>query len=129
MSSPQPLRLAVFDCDGTLVDSQHSIIASIETACAVIGIAAPSPDQIRRIVGLSPVDGIARLFPGEDAAGHADIARRFREVFAGMRLDDAVEEPLYPGIPDLLDRLAAAGYLLGVATGKSMRGLTATLAR
>lgn len=129
MPSSQPLRLAVFDCDGTLVDSQHSIVASIAAASAVIGVPAPAADRVRRIVGLSLPEGIERLFPDADADGHAELTRRYCAAFAEMRQDDSLEEPLFPGIVELLDRLAGAGYLLGVATGKSMRGLTATLAR
>lgn len=129
MPSSQPLRLAVFDCDGTLVDSQNGIVASIAAASAVIGVPAPAADRVRRIVGLSLPEGVERLFPEADADDHAELTRRYREAFAGMRRDDAIAEPLYPGIVDLLDRLAGAGYLLGIATGKSMRGLTATLAR
>jgi len=45
-----------------------------------------------------------------------------------MRLEGDLSEPLYEGIPALLKALLDDGWRLGVATGKSMRGLKATLA-
>lgn len=123
------LRLAVFDCDGTLVDSLHGIVAAVEAASAVIGIAPPARAGVRRIVGLSLGEGIMRLFPDLGADAHAELTLRYKEAFAAMRRDTDLPEPLYPGILDLLDRLGRENYLLGVATGKSLRGLQATLSR
>ena len=59
--------LAVFDCDGTLVDSQHSIVSSMQDAFVKCGLQPIDSDAIRHMVGLTLVEGIARLAPGESS--------------------------------------------------------------
>jgi len=122
-----PLRLAVFDCDGTLVDSVHSIISCMQSACAVHGFAKPAPDDVRAMVGLPLEDIIARLFPNMVADKVLAVREGYRETFSGLRDKGQVHEPLYQGALDALSVLENAGWLLGVATGKAMRGLLATL--
>jgi phosphoglycolate phosphatase len=114
------IRLAIFDCDGTLVDSQINICTAMADAFADAGLALPDPAAVRRIVGLSLPEAIAVLAPEADAAG---IAERYKSCFHRMRLEGRVEEPLYEGVAEMLDAMEAAGWLLGVATGKSDRGL------
>ena len=122
------LRLAVFDCDGTLVDSQASIVSSMAAASRAHGLAAADPESVRRIVGL-PLDvGIARLFPNLDATGIASVREGYRQAFSDLRQTGEIEEPLYPGVLETLEFLEQAGWLLGIATGKSHKGLVSTLA-
>lgn len=127
MTASPELRLAVFDCDGTLVDSQHSIVAAMNAAWRGHGLEAPDAGAVRRIVGLPLEVGIARLLPDGDGADVERLARHYREAAYEMRQDEVYEEPLYPGASEALDALEAAGYLLGIATGKSRRGLDAML--
>ncbi len=121
------IKLCVFDCDGTLIDSQHSIIACMAAAFAAHGLAEPTADSIRHIVGLALTPAVARLLPdaGEDA--HERVAQSYRDAFTDMRRRGAVREPLYPGVLEGLAAIEEAGWLMGVATGKSRRGLMATL--
>lgn len=122
-----PLRLAVFDCDGTLVDSQHSIVASMHAAFEHHGFEIPDAEAVRRVVGL-PLDvAIRQLAPHVDVAFSEEVSETYKSAFFEMRQAGDVQEPLFPGISGVLDRLDAAGWLMGVATGKSHRGLTATL--
>lgn len=125
-SSP---RLAVFDCDGTLVDSQHMIVAAVETAWRGYGIAPPSADMVRRGVGLPLAEAIARLLPEGGSADHRALYALYKDAFHAQRAQSDHHEPLYPGVAETLDALAEAGVLLAVATGKSRRGLLATLDR
>ena len=125
-AAPEP-RLAVFDCDGTLVDSQHSIIAAMAEAWRVHGLDAPDARAVRRIVGLPLEIGIARLLPEGDEDDFERLSRHYRAAAYELRQHEEYEEPLFPGAIEALDALEAAGYLLGVATGKSRRGLDATL--
>ena len=120
-------RLALFDCDGTLIDSQVSICLAMEAAFARSGLSAPPRASIRRIVGLSLIEAVARLIPDTDAALHAGIAAEYKSAFWQLRADGMVDEPLFDGIADLLAHLAKEGWLLGVATGKSDRGLALAL--
>jgi phosphoglycolate phosphatase len=121
-------RLAIFDCDGTLVDSQANICRAMEQCFAEHDLAPPSRPAIRGIVGLSLVPAIARLLPEAAADRHESLAAAYKRAFSAMRSAATLDpEPLYPGIAELLDALQAAGWLLGVATGKTDRGLQAIL--
>lgn len=123
------LRLVVFDCDGTLVDSQHGIVAAAAAAWAAHGMAAPEAAAVRQVVGLNLDEALAALEPAADAALLASLVAAYRQAFFDLRRRDDHHEPLFPGILDLLDALAQPEVLLGIATGKNMRGLLATLER
>ncbi len=123
------IRLAIFDCDGTLVDSQHNICAAMEEAFALNALVAPPRNAIRRIVGLSLVEAMRMLLPEAEDALHRQIAQDYKDAFFRLRSTGAMaEEPLYDGIAELLAALSTQGWLLGVATGKSDRGLAHILA-
>ncbi|RYY23084.1 MAG: HAD family hydrolase [Sphingomonadales bacterium] len=117
-------RLAVFDCDGTLVDSQANICRAMEATFAAASLPSPSRADIRRIVGLSLVPAIAMLHPQGELALHEEMAEGYKRAFFAMRSSNALDpEPLFDGIREAIDTLEASGWLLGVATGKSDRGL------
>lgn len=121
--------LLLFDCDGTLVDSQHHIISTMTQAFAACGLPRPAPNAIRGTVGLSLVEAAAELLPGAGRPLHEAVAQAYRQAYHAARARDEADEPLFPGIPEMLGELNRAGYLLGVATGKGRRGLDAVLAR
>ncbi|MES2988671.1 MAG: HAD-IA family hydrolase [Pseudomonadota bacterium] len=117
-------RLAVFDCDGTLVDSQANICRAMEATFVECRLTPPTREDIRRIVGLSLVPAIAVLHPAGERAQHEEMAEGYKRAFFAMRSSNALDpEPLFDGIRESLDTLEASGWLLGVATGKSDRGL------
>jgi len=122
-------RLAIFDCDGTLVDSGADICAAMDRSFAQHRLAAPPHEDTSRIVGLSLPQAMAALAPALDAALHASLAQGYKTAFHAMRAEGIVAEPLYDGIAQAIDALAAAGWLLAVATGKSDRGLGLCLER
>src|SRR3546814_8444274 len=66
--------LAIFDCDGTLVDSQANICRAVEEAFTAHRIDAPPRAAIRRIVGLSLVEAMRMLLPEAQADDHARLA-------------------------------------------------------
>ena len=117
------IRLAIFDCDGTLVDSGATIHRAIATTLDRNGIAVPPPRDCRRVIGLSLVEAMAQLVPDADDGGHRALAEDYKACFIELRSAGHVEEPLYDGVIELLDALEADGWLLAVATGKSDRGL------
>lgn len=121
-------RLAIFDCDGTLVDSQYNICTAMIRAFEGEGLAPPDRRRILSVIGLSLPEAMAALLPDAPADYHVHVAQGYKRAFQAMRAEGVVEEPLYPGIADLIERLDAAGWLLGVATGKSDRGLNLCLA-
>lgn len=120
--------LAVFDIDGTLVDSRASIHRAACEAARDLGLAEPDYDRVRQIVGLSLEHGMAVLEPD---LGPADLARfiaGFRASF-GRMYDAGHEEPLYPGAAEHLRRLHRDGWKLALATGQNRRGVARNLAR
>ena len=121
-------RLVLFDCDGTLVDSQHHIVAAMQAAFARHGLAAPAPDAVRRLVGLPLEISVRQLLQAMGIGTDADaVVAAYREAAFAMRHAPDHDEPLFPGLVDALARLEDDGYLLGIATGKARRGLDATL--
>ncbi|RVT92695.1 HAD-IA family hydrolase [Sphingomonas crocodyli] len=121
-------RLALFDCDGTLADSQAIICRAMADAFAAEGLEPPADSATRRIVGLSLPQAIGRLIPEADDALHHHLAERYKQAFQRLRAMGQVDEPLFPGIAETLHELFDAGWMLGVATGKSDRGLAHILA-
>lgn len=121
-------RLAVFDCDGTLVDGQAAVCEAMEAAFADAGLGPPERGQIRRIVGLSLPVAIRQLAPEAGEERHAALIDGYRAAFFAAREQGRVNEPLFAGVRELVESLHGAGWKLGVATGKSDRGVTGCLA-
>jgi phosphoglycolate phosphatase len=122
-------RLAIFDCDGTLVDSQANICLAMEDCFDTQGLPLPDRAAVRRIVGLNLVEAMAILLPDGEEAQHRELAEGYKNAFRKMRTNGGLrDEPLFDGIEQALVSLSAAGWLLGVATGKSDRGLSLILA-
>lgn len=117
------MKLAVFDCDGTLIDGQASICEAMESAFAVFGMTAPSRGEIRRAVGLSLPQAVRRLLPESSPDQQHAMADAYKEAFRTARTEGRVSQPLFDGIADTLRGLRGAGWTLGVATGMSDRGL------
>lgn len=122
------VKLAVFDCDGTLVDGQGAVVAAMASAFAEGGLAQPDPHLVRRMVGLSLPQAVARLAPESGADQVRDVVAAYKTAFRAAREAGSLAEPLFPGIAELLADLMAAGWTLAVATGKSDRGLAHCLA-
>ena len=120
-------RLAVFDCDGTLVDSQHVIVAAMTGAFREHGLADPDPAAVRRLVGLHVADAVGRLLPAASSQVIAAVGDSFVRTGRAVRDRQEHDELLYPGVVEVLEQLAARDVLLAVATGKSRRGLERTL--
>ena len=121
------VRLAIFDCDGTLVDSLAAIHASVAAAARALGRSEPTSDAVQTVVGLALETALGKLF-GEDA--DLDAARdAYVVAYRDLIADPSLLEPLYEGAVAALDALDGRGVLLGVATGKGRRGLEAVLDR
>ena len=118
-------RLAIFDCDGTLVDSGGTIHRALDTTFRAHNLVCPPRHQAQKVIGLSLEEAMTALAPEADAAA---LSATYKDNFIAMRGAGEVEEPLFDGIVALLDALEDEGWLLGVATGKSLRGLNHCLA-
>jgi len=118
------LKLAVFDVDGTLVDSREVIHRAMTRAFVRAGLGEIAYDKVRMIVGLELTEAVLRLAPADYPAERIpELANFYKQAFVEMRAEDGFSEPLYEGARDTVQRLADEGWLLGVATGKNRRGL------
>lgn len=116
--------LVIFDCDGTLVDSQHAIVASMAHAYAAVGLPCPARERVLGIVGLSLPECFAVLSPDQDQATRDELARLYKDGNVWKTVRASVHDPLYDGAHDLVTALANRDdVVLGVATGKSKRGV------
>lgn len=125
------MKLVIFDCDGTIVDSQHAIVAAMVTGFAAHGLDAPNRDDVLGVVGLSLVEAVERLLPVElHGEAAVRVAESYKEAFAELRQQSHHHEPLFPGALETLNSLRARDdILLGIATGKSLRGVDALFER
>lgn len=119
------VRLVIFDVDGTLVDSQAEILAAMAAAFGTEGLACPDRAAVLNIVGLSLDQAMAVLVPDLPEARRTALVTAYKASYNAARLiHGAAHSPLYPGARAVLDLLRAAPDMaLGVATGKSRRGL------
>jgi len=120
MSKPgKQFELIVFDWDGTLMDSAAAIASCIKSAARDLGIPEPSDERARYIIGLGLIDALRYALPDLPEARYPEVAERYRYHY--LVRDHELE--LFAGATMLIDELAAAGYLLAVATGKTRKGL------
>ncbi|MGY6551300.1 MAG: HAD-IA family hydrolase [Erythrobacter sp.] len=122
-------RLAVFDCDGTLVDGQADVCWAMERAFERAGLPAPDMREVRRIIGLSLPVAIRQLVPDLAERDADNVTEFYKSSFRARREEGLLGEPLFDGIAELLEGMHRAGWRLAVATGKSDRGLSACLAQ
>jgi len=128
MGRESDMKLVIFDCDGTLVDSQHLIVEAMNMGLAAKHLAPLPRDQILSIVGLSLPQAIQTLLPEHEPKMIASVTDGYRDGFTQLRAERD-HEPLYEGIEEVVDTLAARDdVLLGIATGKSIRGVDRLLA-
>jgi phosphoglycolate phosphatase len=117
-------KLVIFDCDGTLVDSQHLIVGAMQTAFAACGLAEPADGAVRGIIGLSLPQAVGALAPEAGPRELDRLGEAYKQAFIDQRARPDFHEPLFAGAREILHRLAHRDdVLLGVATGKSRRGV------
>ncbi len=124
------MKLVLFDCDGTLVDSGNFIHRCMATSFADAGLAPPAIEDTYSIIGLSLPLAIARLLGCEPDDQVLWLTQRYKENFVTLRQAPDFTEPLYDGILPLLTELGVRDdLLLGIVTGKSQRGVRSVFER
>lgn len=123
--APRRFRFVVFDWDGTLSDSTAIIARSLQQACRDLGEPVPADIDARFVIGLGLTDALRHVAPRLPRERHTDLAARYRLHY--LACDEAIS--LYAGVEDMLAELDAAGFVLGVATGKTRAGLTRAFAQ
>ncbi|MEP3438138.1 MAG: HAD-IA family hydrolase [Hoeflea sp.] len=123
------MKLALFDCDGTIVDSAAVIHACMERTFGDFGMAVPMLAHTKSIIGLTLDIAIAQMLERPVDAEITAMTARYKEHFMLYRQTGGPLEPTYGGLLELIAALAARDdVILGVVTGKSRRGLDAILA-
>lgn len=115
----------VFDWDGTVMDSTHSIVKSIQDACVDLELAVPDSRDAAWVIGLSLESALYRCVPDLTAEQFPLFIERYRHHF--LALDTKIA--LFDGIVDVLKMVRQREGMLAVATGKGRAGLDRVLDR
>jgi phosphoglycolate phosphatase len=108
----------VFDLDGTISDPAVGIGRSLNHALEHFGHPSIAEDEVSRFIG-PPLDQEFRAFVGDVAQGHiVELVAKYRERYADIGL---FENVVYPGVPDVIRELDAAGLAIGLCTSKPVR--------
>ncbi|WP_232023491.1 HAD-IA family hydrolase [Thiomicrorhabdus aquaedulcis] len=119
-------KLVIFDWDGTLMDSEMRIVASIQAAAAHCGLPVLSHHESKQIIGLSLDKAILGLYPSASGEQVEQMSAAYSQHFLEESL---VEMVPFSGAESLLFSLRQQGVKLAVATGKSRRGLDQVLSQ
>lgn len=120
------LKLAIWDMDGTLVDSREVIQTAMVRAFEHHDLPPPEYDATRQTVGLGLFEACEKLVPaGFDLSRLPALVETYKQVFVARRTDADFVEPLYDGAWASLEALRDAGWLLAIATGRARRGIDA----
>jgi len=125
----QNLRLALFDYDGTIVDSAIMIVEGAIAAFRICGLPDPDPKKVRENIGKPLAIALDEYMPPGFNITPNEISEAYRSWYAEQGRLGLQNEPLYPGVVELLKELKANDWLIGIATNKSRIGLTNGLAK
>ncbi|MDX5446410.1 MAG: HAD-IA family hydrolase [Zoogloeaceae bacterium] len=117
-------ELIVFDWDGTLMDSAGAIVRAIQASARDLGLPEPAEARARHVIGLGLQEALSYAVPELEPAAYPQMVERYRHHY--LSADHQLE--LFPGSFELVEALAGSGRMLGVATGKSRKGLDRALA-
>ena len=119
---PDDIRFIVFDWDGTLMDSEAQIVSCLRAAIHDLSLPPMDDETLKNVIGLGLREAIDTLVPGRDPAFHQTFVEHYRRYWFASE-----GSQLFAGVRDVLDACLQHGLRLGIATGKSRRGLDRVL--
>jgi len=119
------LKLAIWDMDGTIVDSREVIQTAMVRSFEALDLPPPPYEETRKTIGLGLAEACQILAPTVSGAQLDALVDSYRQSFVKLRAEGEGFEPLYDGAMETLKRLSEEGWLLGIATGKARRGIDA----
>ena len=129
MSNVSSLRLVVLDCDGTMVDSLQSLVDCLDVAFTAHGLTPPQRSLVRNGIGLELFEAVERLAPELSKPDLERLTNTYRDVALAKQDNGDWDDPLYAGARDAIQLMDRENWLLGIATGKSYRGVEKLLQR
>jgi len=123
------LKLALFDYDGTIVDSAGMIVQGAIEAFRMCGLPDPDPQKVRENIGRPLAVALDVYMPVDYMVTPEQISEAYRSWYAEQGRLGLQNEPLYPGMVELIHELKSNDWLIGIATNKSRVGLTNGLAK
>ena len=123
------LKLALFDYDGTIVDSAGMIVQGAIEAFRMCGLPDPDPQKVRENIGRPLAVALDVYMPVDYMVTPEQISEAYRSWYAEQGRLGLQNEPLYPGMVELIHKLKSNDWLIGIATNKSRVGLTNGLAK
>jgi len=113
-------KLAIFDWDGTIMDSQQYIVATLAKVIADLGYVPKTNNELKNVIGLGLTQAIYGLYPDLDDKQNQKFADLYRNTFLSSSQAPPV---LFKGVKEMILDLESTGVMLAVATGKSRQGL------
>ncbi|MBA3625647.1 MAG: HAD-IA family hydrolase [Methylibium sp.] len=120
---PRRFDLIVFDWDGTLFDSTALIVKCIQSAATDLGTEVPNDTQAAYVIGMGLAEALEHAVPNLARERYPELGLRYRHHYFARQH----ELTLFDGTLAMLNALKERGHVLGVATGKSRRGLDEVL--
>lgn len=118
------IKVAIFDWDGTIIDSIEHIAGSLHQAAAELGFPTLEKAAYRNIIGLGIDEALKSLYPDAADSEIGDFRDAYRRYFFSRK---ATPQQIFAGMEDVINDLRVAGRGRAVATGKSRRGLDTAL--
>ena len=123
-------QLALFDYDGTIVDSAIMIVKGAIEAFRRCGLPDPDPNKVKENIGKPLAIALKEYMPKGYHATPNEISEAYRNWYAEQGELGLQNEPLFPGMYELIKKLKKTGFwYVGIATNKSRIALDNGLAK
>ena len=108
-------KLAIFDFDGTLVDSAPGIVDVMKDVVGEYQFPAETLDLWKHLIGIPLLRQTEILFPDHQREFHEEVTARYREIYDLKAIEIC---PLFPGLKPMLCALRDAEIIITIATSK-----------